>query len=503
LLSSGTIALYAADPVVAVTGGQIRGRLIPAGGAVFKGIPFAQPPVGDLRWREPAPVKKWAGIRDAGAFGAACIQLVAAWNKQEAQGDREDCLYLNVWTPEWPTKSVRPVMVWLYGGANTAGAASVDYYDGTSLSRRGIVLVTINYRVGLFGFFVHPGLTAESAHHASGNYGLLDQLAALKWVRDNVAKFGGDPKNVTLFGQSAGAANTSYQMASPLAKGLFQRAIQESGTPVRGMPLLARAEQLGTKFAESLKASGPDAIKILRSMPGPDLHQAAVSVMGADGPPMGPVVDGYFMPRNPALIFKDSQEAAIPVIVGNNLREQAAPATPEALKQGIAEQFGSLAAKAEAFYQKNSDDPAYGPAGTQFMADSRFRCGAVAEALWRSTNGRTTYTYQFDRPIAGAQFTRHMAEVPFVFGNLLPSGFVGGPWNDTDRKISADIQGYWTNFAKTGDPNGKGLPLWPKFNATSRPYLEFTDDGPVVREGLRREICHLYIEALKETIPAK
>jgi para-nitrobenzyl esterase len=502
-------AARAADPVVKVTGGQIQGRLVPSGGAVFKGVPFAQPPVGNLRWRDPAPVKPWDGVRDGGTFGPACTQQIMEWNKQEAQGNQEDCLYLNVWTPEWPFKGRKPVMVWLHGGGNTGGAASVDYFDGTSLSRRGVVVVTINYRLGLFGFFAHPGLTAESPHHSSGNYGLLDQLAALKWVRDNIARLGGDPQNVTLFGQSAGSIDTSYQVASPLSKGLIHRAIQESGPPIRETPPLNLAEQSGVKFAESLKAPADQAgIRFLRSLPAADLQKAAVAARGSEGPQMGPVVDGWFLPRYPALIYRDAQEAAIPIIVGNNAREQGAPASLEAFRKGIADNFGSLAPKAEAFYGlanggKGNDDPLYGSAGLQFTADTRYRCGAVAEAIWRSANGRTTYEYQFDRPIAGASATRHSAEVPFVFGNLLPGGFLGGPFNDTDRKISDQIQRYWTNFAKTGDPNGEGLPEWPKFVPKTRSYLEFTADGPVARQSLRLEICNLYIEALKETIPNK
>jgi para-nitrobenzyl esterase len=219
-------AAGASDPVVAVTGGKIQGRILTAsGGAAFKGIPFAAPPLGDLRWREPAPVAEWNGVHDANSFGASCVQEISEWNRQEASGNKEDCLYLNVWTPEWPSRVKQPVMVWLHGGGNTSGGASVDYFDGASLSRRGVVVVTINYRLGPMGFFVHPGLTAESSHRASGNYGLLDQVAALKWVRDNIAHFGGDPNNVTLFGQSAGSVDASYQLASPLTKRLFHRVI--------------------------------------------------------------------------------------------------------------------------------------------------------------------------------------------------------------------------------------------------------------------------------------
>ena len=224
-----------ADPVVLVSGGRIRGLMLPApGGAVFKGIPFVQPPLGDLRWREPMPVKPWAGGRDAVAFGPSCTQNNAGWNSQEAPGNQEDCLHLNVWAPEWPAKTKKPVMLFIHGGGNTTGASRVDYLDGASLTRRGVVLVSTNYRLGVFGFFAHPELTRESPHKASGNYGLMDQVAALQWIRDNIAKFGGDPANVTIFGHSAGSANIGMLMTSPLARGLFHRAIQQSGAAARG-----------------------------------------------------------------------------------------------------------------------------------------------------------------------------------------------------------------------------------------------------------------------------
>jgi para-nitrobenzyl esterase len=493
------------NPAVRVASGELAGRLVPTGGAAFKGIPYAQPPVGDLRWREPLPVKPWSGVRDAASFGASCVQQISTWNSQEAKGNQEDCLYLNIWTPEWPAKSLKPVMVWLHGGGNTGGGASVDYFDGVSLSRRGVVMVTINYRLGLFGFFAHPGLSAQSPHHSSGNYGLLDQLAALRWVAANIARFGGDPKNVTLFGQSAGAIDTAYLLASPLTKGLMQHAIQESGPPIRDTPQLARAEQLAVSFAAVMKApAGADAVKFLRSLPAIELQRAAAAVRGENGPPMGPIVDGWVLPKPPPQIFMAGRELGIPIIVGNNAREQRGPAGIAELKKGIAENFGSFAAKAEEFYGvanngAGNEDPLYGPAPIQFTADTRYRCGTIAEAIWHSSHNQKVYEYQFDRPIAGRPATEHSAELPYVFGNLLPGGFLGGPFTDTDRKVAADIQQYWASFAKTGNPNGGGLPDWPKFDSTARAYLEFADGGPVVHESLRRAVCDMYIDNLKQT----
>jgi para-nitrobenzyl esterase len=498
-----------ADPPVQVTGGRIAGRVIPAGGASFKGIPYAQPPLGDLRWRSPVPVKPWNGVRDASTFGPACTQQISTWNQQEAQGNQEDCLYLNIWAPEWPPKSTKPVMVWLHGGGNTGGAASVDYFDGTSLSRRGVVLVTINYRLGLFGFFAHPGLTTESPHHSSGNYGLLDQVAALQWVAGNIAKFGGDPRNVTLFGQSAGAVDTGYLLASPLSKGMIHRAIQESGPPIRGAARLAKAEELGTNFARAMNApAGPNGVKFLRSMSSADLQKAAVAARGENGPPTGPVVDGYVLPESAARIFAAGRQLPVPLIIGNNAREQGGPASPELLRKAIAVNFGSGAPTAEEFYGvatdgKGNDDPLYGPAAIQFSADTRYRCGAVAEAIWHSDRKLPVYEYQFDRAIAGRPATQHSAELPFVFGNLLPGGFLGGPFGGADRAISSDVQEYWTNFAKRGDPNGGTLPRWPKFDASARAYLEFTDNGPVPKEGLRRAMCDIYIAALKQDLASR
>jgi para-nitrobenzyl esterase len=232
-------------PIVTITGGKIRGSAL-SRGAVFKGIPFAAPPIGDLRWREPSAMKPWPGLRDATNFGARCMQ--------NGVGVSEDCLYLNVWTPEWPPKSLKPVMLWIHGGGNFAGASSDAIFDGENFARRGVVLVSANYRLGVFGFFAHPELTAESPHHASGNYGLMDQVAALKWVHDNVANFGGDPRNVTIFGESAGALDINVLLTSPLTKGLFERLIGESG-PVVAPPSLPEGEKKGLGVAANLKAS--------------------------------------------------------------------------------------------------------------------------------------------------------------------------------------------------------------------------------------------------------
>jgi para-nitrobenzyl esterase len=381
-------AAYAgdADPVVRVTGGQIKGRALPSGGAAFKGVPFAQPPVGDLRWRDPVPVKAWTGVRDAGDFGPSCAQA----NRPDSE---EDCLSLNLWTAEWPSKSPKPVMVWLYGGGNTAGQTAVPYLDGVSLSRRGVILVTVNYRVGIFGFFAHPGLTAESPHHSSGNYGLLDQLAALKWIHENIAKFGGDPARVTLFGQSAGGIDTAYTVASPLVTGLVHRAIQESGSPIHPILSLKDNEQLGVKFAESLKApaGATEAVKFLRTIPSSELK--ARRDLGPDNLLVQPIIDGYFVAKNPPYVFRDGGEMAIPIITGSNAHEEARTYNIDDMKRVIKANFGSLSAQAEEFYGlanggTGKDDPIYGNTLAQIPTDTKHGCGAVIESIWRNAHLR-------------------------------------------------------------------------------------------------------------------
>ncbi len=517
LLAGFVFAIQAcsSDPLAEVAGGEVRGRINETGGALFKGVPYAKPPEGELRWRDPEPVASWTGVLDAGSFGPACTQRIADWNAQEAPGNQEDCLYLNIWTPEWPVESPKAVMVWLHGGGNWGGAASVDYMDGTDLSREDIIFVSINYRLGVFGYFAHPGLTAESPHGTSGNYGLLDQMAALEWVRDNISQFGGDPGRVTVFGQSAGAIDTSYLAASPLTEGLIHRTIQQSGPPIRPIAQLAEAEAQGVRFAESLDAPDDvtEAINFLRSLSGPDLHQAAEAVRrDTDVAPItDPIIDGYLIPRRPAFVFQEGGELPIPKIIGNNVHEHPRGYTREDMLGVIDWNFlEEFRPKVMSYYGLDETElgnavPQLGPAGDQLSADTRHRCGAVAQSIWRSSNGHPTYQYEFDPPVAGEELSRHQAEIGFIFGNLLSYGYLGGPYTESDSVISEQIQTYWANFAKTGDPNLpslNGLPEWPQADHTEQPYMKFTLQGPEVREGLRREICDLYIRSLEKTLPA-
>ncbi len=508
-----TCVFAAEPPAVSVTGGRIRGGGLEKGGAVFKGIPFAQAPVGDLRWREPAPLKSWAGVRETTSFGAACAQN--AGGRMQASSS-EDCLFLNVWTPEWPPSGRRAVMVWFHGGGNYAGTASGNNFDGESLARRGVVLVTANYRLSVFGFFAHPELTGESAHHASGNYGLMDQIAALKWVRDNIAKFGGDPENVTIFGQSAGAVDVNVLMASPQAKGLFQKVIAESGTVTRvpddatmrmtglGAVMAPRA---GDTYSDALalgeaERAGekllPGALKDLRAKPAEELLKATAAPRASIGPANGIIVDGWIFPKPPAEVFAKGQEFRVPLLIGNNSRERTPQITADELAGAIQAMYGPLTPRGTALYNFTAPaDPLYGSAGAPWVVDTMYRCPVVVQLVWHAAAGNPGYEYQFDRAAPGREATgaTHGAEVGYVFGNL------GANYAAADREISSAMQQYWTNFAKTGDPNGPGLPKWPKFDAASRGYIEFTDRGPEAREGLRRAYCDLYVENIKRLVP--
>ncbi len=479
-------------PTVTVTGGTIQGALLKSSVAVFKGIPFAAPPVDDLRWREPMPVRPWTGVREATNFGARCMQAGA--------GVSEDCLYINVWTPEWPSKSRKPVMLWIHGGGNFAGSSSEAMFDGESLARRGLVLVSANYRLGIFGFYEHPELTAESKHHASGNYGLMDQVAALKWVQQNIARFGGDPRNVTIFGESAGALDINVLMTSPLTKRLYVRLIGESG-PVVEPPSLAEGEKKGLSVAAGLKAGS---LKSMRALPAEDLQKATGQGLSFLGPLLGVVVDGWVLPRRPFEVFKAGQEHRVDLLLGTNARELTRPFfSAVGLGEGIAAQYGPLAARAMSVYGlkdggEPAPDPVYGAAMAQWATDSQFRCGTVAQLIWHSRAGNRSYQYEFSRVAPGRESVgaAHGSELPYVFGTLLLAGRGRDPsrYDATDAAVSLQMQQYWTNFAKTGDPNGSSLPQWPKFDPIARAYMDLTGKGPVAREGLRREACDLFIE---------
>ena len=500
--------------VVATSGGKVRGRARPGGGAEFLGIPYAEPPLGGLRWRPPVPAQPWAGIRDATAFGAACPQpmLSGDWNRFDVERSNEDCLFLNVIAPARPPAKPLPVppakplpvMVLLHGGANLGGSASTELYKNGPLPEHGVVLVTLNYRLGVFGFLAHPALTSESAHHASGNYGLMDQILALHWVRENIAQFGGDPNNITLFGQSAGSMDTGMLMTSPLARGLFQKAISESGAAFSPPVIpLAEAEHTGEAALAALKLpSGADGIRELRKIPARELiaRLGPLAIRWPGG--FTPDIDGWVMPRSPAAVFAAGGEAPIPLLLGTTSREFPSDEPVNVLRASIARETGDLAQQTLAIYGLAGDaqgapDPLYGSASQQWAADTMFHCPITTEALWHNAAGQPVYEYEFDHPIPGqeAQGAVHSADLPYVFGYFPKTGNIAGRFTEVDFKLADLIETYWTNFARSGDPNGPGLPTWPRLGAAQR-YLDFTVDGGA-RAGdkpLRAAQCGLYRE---------
>jgi para-nitrobenzyl esterase len=483
------------DPIVSISTGQLRGSLTADGVAAFKNIPFAQPPVGDLRWREPLAAKAWTGVRDATAFGPMCNQ-----NDNKAIPHSEDCLQLNVWTPKWPQTSAVPVMVWIHGGGNTAGSGMEALFNGEALARHGVVVVNVNYRLGIFGFFAHPELTKESPHHAAGNYGLADQIMALQWVRDNITKFGGNPANVTIFGESAGASDVNALIASPLSKGLFVRVMAQSG-PVGAQISLADSEKRGVDVAAKLGFTGGDALAKLRALSDAELMEKVVQAGPGIG--LGINVDGWVLPEPASKVYAEGRQQKVPLLIGNNSQEMQPRGPAGDIRQMISQRYGPLADRALAAYGVNGandpqPDPENGTVMLQFTTDNSFRCGTVQELIWHTAAGNPGYEYQFSRTVHGQEAlgAPHASEIPFIFGTL-PVWQNMRKYHDSDQQYAPQMQEYWTNFAKTGDPNSGKLVKWPKFDAAARAYMDFTDAGPVAKEGLRRQACDVYMENQK------
>ncbi|MGO8837016.1 MAG: carboxylesterase/lipase family protein [Limisphaerales bacterium] len=461
---------------VSTANGVLEGVVSPDGKVrTFKGIPYAAPPVGPLRWKAPQPAPPWTGVRRAVDYGPRAMQgHIYDDMVFHDDGPSEDCLYLNLWMPENPPPTNLPVMVWIHGGGFIAGSSSEPRQDAGNLSKKGVLVVSLNYRLGVFGFFAHPELTKESGHDASGNYGLLDQVAALKWVKENIAKFGGDPDNVTIFGESAGSSSVSALMASPLARGLFQRAIGESGAMVgTGRPMKSRveAEQAGVKFAESgLKTTSLEA---LRALPAGEILKAALKQPQES---FRPIIDGYFLPTNCLSIYGGGGQSHVPLLAGWNRDEGSfksyftndAPTVNNYVHRAKA-RFGT---NAEAFlnvYAAATDAEAKRAA--QDFAGDRF----TGYSTWKwlelqlETGESPVFRYEFDQTLPlpanarpGTEPTApHACEIEFVF-RMLSSKHL--PWRPEDREVSELMASYWTNFAKTGDPNGPGLPPWPAYN---------------------------------------
>ena len=457
----------------------------------YKGVPYAAPPVGDLRWRAPQPLSAWEGALDATTFSAGCIQHVVGsrppWTEEFMHQGKvsEDCLYLNVWTAAQDADERRPVLVYIHGGGFSEGSGSVVVYDGEELAKKGLVVVTINYRMGLLGFLAHPELTAESGHDASGNYGLLDQIAALQWVQQNIAAVGGDPKNVTIAGQSAGAISVYLLTASPLAKGLFHRIIVQSGpgglasfglssthTLAR---LLSEAETSGTEFAD---ARGAPSLQALRTMSIGDL--TATPVTGSRSLRFGPVIDGYFLPDDVSTIYARGVQHDVPMLTGFNADEASAfpgygKATVEGFRNMATERYGESAETFLALYAADTDEEA----GHAQIASQR---GVAAVAIGRlaaeraRTTKTNTYLYYFERAIPWPERPEfgafHTAEVPYVFNNLK---HLNRPWEAVDRQLADVMSSYWVNFATGGNPNGEGLPKWPAYDKHHVRFMKLGD----------------------------
>ena len=494
-LVTGVYAQLSGDSPRAVTvNGTLEG-INSSGVKIFKGVPFAAPPVGDLRWKEPQPVKNWSGVRKADKFGPRPMQLPIFGDMNfRSDSTSEDCLYLNIWTPATSGTEKLPVLVYFYGGGLMAGSGDEPRYAGETLARRGIIVVTTNYRLGIFGYFAHPDLTKESPNHSSGNYGFLDQVAALKWLKTNIKAFGGDPERITIAGESAGSISVSALMCSPLSKNLFSGAIGSSGSLMGALSpvTLKVAEQNGVKVAQELKA---ETIVKLRAIP-------ATELMNAKGQ-FSPAIDGYFLPKPPVEIYTSGEEAKVPLLVGWNSQEmvyqyflRGKEPTVANFKETASTIFGDNASKVLSLYQV-TDDASVIPAATALASDL-----FIGFSTWKwsdiqkKTGGNPVYRYLYCHPrpdmvpaltnkvpglAGGVQDAKnsdmpkmpkatgavHSADIEYAMGNL-PTNRVYD-WQPEDYVVSEIFQTYYLNFVKTGDPNGIGVPQWPAVNKQSVP----------------------------------
>ncbi len=473
----------------------------------YKGIPYAQPPIEELRWKPPMPINRWKGVLNARDFGSHCIQFGGYPDMVfHDPGPSEDCLTLNVWVPadiKLDRKSPGlPVMVWIYGGGFTTGGTSENRQDGQFLARHGVIVVSMNYRLGLFGFLALPELTTESDHHTSGNYGLMDQAAALAWVKRNIEDFGGDPANVTIFGESAGSFSVSAQMASPLTTGFFTKAIGESGAAFPGSDLpfepREKAEQTDAAWAEH--AFGSSKLFYLRQIPTDEIVKSA---MTKTAPPFHPVIDGFFLPDTVANIYADGKQAHIPVLGGWNANERPSPQalSAESFTAQATQAFGADARDFLAAYPAHADAEAVRAAGD--YAGDRFI--AYSTWAWLEAHAQTGHAqlhrYFFDLPSPGDRNHSaslgafHSDDIEYVFGTL--DSRPGMHVRPEDRILSDRMQQYWTNFAKstTGDPNGPGLPPWPTYTAESAWQVMHLDATPEARPDTLRP-RYLFLDKL-------
>ena len=471
LALAGTAPALAQIPQAQVTGGKIAGTVV-EGVSEFKGIPFAAPPTGELRWQAPQPVKPWSGVRQTTAFGTACLQEPGLANRM-APGVplSEDCLFLDVWTAAKSANESLPVIAWIYGGGFNGGMTSAPLYDGANFAKQGVVFVSISYRVGPFGFLATPDLSRESGH-GSGNYGLLDQIAGLKWIRANVARFGGDPAKVTILGHSAGGFSVSMLAASPQAKGLFRGVISESGANFMppqdsawgggSIQTLRMSEAGGKTWLESL---GVTTLAQARALPADKIEQAQ-RAKGA--PRFWPPVDGYVITADQYELWRQGRFNDTPILVGDVSDEAggfgARKTDTATFESEVRSGYGKQADTILAAYPHATDEQATRSA-TLLRSDTTFEWGQYTWARLESSKGKNrAYVYWYDRPTsANPNGSGHGQEVGYVFGNLGVGGRAAP--NDEDRAISHQMQQFWLNFATTGDPNGPGLPKWPAFTA--------------------------------------
>ena len=503
----------AVNNVVKTDSGSISGAELgeDKGVRVYKGVPFAAPPVGNLRWKPPQAVKSWTGVRECTAFSPACpqIDLLERLYGQKIGPMSEDCLYLNVWTPAKKNSDRLPVMVWIHGGSYTMGTGATLAYDGEALARQGVIVVTINYRLGPFGFFAHPELTKESGNKSSGNYGLLDQIASLQWVRRNIAAFGGDPDRVTIFGESAGAGSVCFLMASPLAKVLFHRAIAQSGSAFGQNRHLKETwyglepmEKVGERVAAQLGCDKEkNVLAALRAKSPDELIQgsnvASNFFFSEGGNRFAPIVDGWVVPDDPGAIFREGRQNAVPLIAGTNADEGTIFLLALQFKE--AKEYDELVRR---IYGAHADDvlalyPVSRPSDIKVMlnrivTDSAFVSGARFFARANSKVSAKTYLYHFTHAVQGARFAGlgafHASEIPFVFKTL---NTARAQVTDADRALADKMSAYWVRFAATGNPEAEGAPPWPRYAAERDQHLEF-GQSIAVKSGLRKNGVDLF-----------
>jgi para-nitrobenzyl esterase len=535
-------AAETSDALVQIDAGTLRGSYIGSTTA-FRGIPYARPPVGELRWEPPLPPVPWQGVKQAIQPGSSCTQrseglvpfiapMAKAYGSSFTQPpvqSSEDCLYLDVWAPQRRAGQALPVMVWLHGGSNTVGSGTQSTYGGVSLTRHGVVLVTLNYRLGVMGFFSHPDLSAGSPHHSSGNYGLLDQLAALAWVKRNIAQFGGDPDNITLFGESAGAIDAALLMASPLSAGLFRRVISESGPAFGPSRTLPEAEAFGSAVSALVPAESQlTPLQRLRALPAAEVEKLVVKArehFAADI--TSATTDGWVLSQSPQQAFLSGSIQKVDLLIGINGRElsafrlsAAAASKASGNQNSVAESggFKKFSAAARPYFGSWTN-PAIAlyfakilvsrTAGLDQAANDLIgACPVGAIASLTKVSGQRVFVYRFDRSIPGKGEAElgafHSLEVPYVFGSLADPEWQWLPSTSDDEALSNLLQTYWTNFAKTGDPNATGLPNWPAWSDDKMEFLVVNKDASVsAQRNFAPLFSRLGANELKESFKAK